>query len=437
MKIRFRDLLYSEVSIVIYLALVILTPVWKISGIPAVRLDDLWLLLISCALLFRGGRAIIASELIIPFVCVAIVTVASVLSFVFAGYMTSSFSVISPARLLFVVYVVSQMKFTVEGLRLLGYAVIIAGILNVGAAIIYYYHIAPFDLALLKLYTSEAGFYKYANPILQAGHLTRAGGTMANPNYLGALFALAALFCSEKIMTGRFVVKFLVSCVLAVFIYSIVFYLQSRTGLLVALFGVASYMCIYLLRRGVVFGYVLLLLIVVGIVAAFGVALSFPELMPKRVAAVFQVESISDIFYEQSFLGSRVDTWVYQVQLIMSESKTIMLGYMPYGFNKISDNNYVNMFYRTGVLGLSAYLFLQLYLLKGLLQKVTSRQVGGTRVLSYRVLMFVFLFICMMVDVTADTFFSAKWSVVTLTLLFVGLCNIEVRVGPKRTLKDR
>ena len=224
--IKFKNLIHTELSVVVYVELVVLTPLWKVPSLPAIRLDDIWLLLVAMMMFVRIGSFKIDPRLLFPFICIITISLMSVVSFIVAGHLDFTFfSVLSTLRLAVLIYVVSQVSFSVNGMRLLWAVVISTGVVNIGAAIVYNYNIAPFDIMLVKLFTSVEGYHKYAESLLYIGHTSRAGGTMGNPNYLGVFFALCMLLSLDKIFNGKFVSKVFSFLCLIGFAYSIIFLL--------------------------------------------------------------------------------------------------------------------------------------------------------------------------------------------------------------------
>jgi len=432
--IKFKNLIHTELAVVVYVALVVLTPLWKVPSLPAIRLDDIWLLLVAMMMFVRIGSFKIDPRLLFPFICIITISLMSVVSFIVAGHLDFTFfSVLSTLRLAVLIYVVSQVSFSVDGMRLLGAAVISTGVVNIGAAIVYYYNIAPFDLMLVKLFTSAEGYHKYAESLLYIGHMSRAGGTMGNPNYLGVLFALCMLLSLDKIFNGKFVSKVFSFLCLIGFAFSIIFFLQSRTGMLIGFASLVTYASVYLVKRGHVFGYLILILVPITSVLLMAGAFAFPELLPRRMASVFHAESFSDIFQESGLMGSRVEMWTYQLEQIFSQPVTFIFGYMPYAPTTTSDNGYIAVFYRSGFLGLIAYLGLMMFFLKSSVANL-MRTPPRAPELGMRVVVLIFCGMNLLLDLTSDTVFSAKWSAVAMVFLLIGMREIRgVPIGNTRS----
>ncbi|MGC6424332.1 MAG: hypothetical protein ACON4O_05025 [Lentimonas sp.] len=343
------------------------------------------------------------------------------MSFVVAGYYLSSFfSVLSTIRILFVIYLVSNVSVTLKGLRQLGVAIILVGLVNIGAALVSYYHVQPFDLMLLKLYTSEQGFEKYSMSLLEVGHLNRPGGTMANPNYLGFLFSLAILASVDKVVTSKWLYKILSGLCIGGFLYTIAFILQSRSSLIIAAFVVSAYLIAYYIKKGNVLGYVMLFVITITSIVSVVAGFAFAEHLPRRVAAIFQASSVDDFLYRGELLGPRMNIWTDQFGLLSENSKSMLFGHLPYGGTTVSDNCFINVWYRAGVFGFAAYSMLMVYLALGVF-RLLRRVVAGGSIMAARVFFLVVAGVAILVDLTADSLYSAKWGVLALTLLFLGM----------------
>jgi hypothetical protein len=432
---RYKNFINSDWLIAIYLGLIVLTPLWKVPGLPAIRLDDIWLLLASAVIFFNRPSLRVQRELMIPLVCVLAITLASLMSFLAAGYfLTTFFSVLSTIRLLFVIYIVSNVQITLPGLKRMTLVIILVGCINVGAALVYYYHIAPFDLILLKLYTSADGFEKYSAALLESGHLGRAGGTMANPNYLGFLLVLSILACVDRAFTSKIITKILSIGGILGFTYVIAFILQSRSALVVEVIMVAAYVVIYFIKRGNILGYTMLVVMVIAglMLVVFGFA--FTDMLPRRVAAIFQVTSIDDFLYQGELLGPRMNIWTYQIELISENAKSFLFGYLPYGGTTVSDNSFINTWYRAGFLGFISYIIMTISYLVVLMRRLRHVAPNGP-LLAVRVMFIAMVMMSCLIDLTADTLYSAKWGVLCMTLLFVGMrrdamiSGIPQRVG--------
>lgn len=432
--IKFKNLIHTELAVVVYVALVVLTPLWKVPSLPAIRLDDIWLLLVAMMMFVRIGSFKIDPRLLFPFICIIIISLMSVVSYIVAGHLDLiSFSLLSTLRLAVLFYVVSQVSFSINGMRLLGAVVISAGVVNIGAAFVHYHNIAPFDLMLVKLFTSVDGYHKYAKSLLYIGHLNRAGGTMGNPNYLGVLFALCMLLSIDKIFNGRFVSKVFSSLCIIGFALSILYFLQSRTAMLIGFAGLSTYPIVYLVKRGHGFGYFILILIPIASFLLITGAFAFPELLPRRMASVFYAESFSDIFQENQLMGGRVEMWTDQLEQIFSRPVTFIFGYMPYAPTTTSDNGFIAVFYRTGFVGLIAYLGMLMYFLKSSVANL-MRTPPRAPELGMRVVILIFFGMSVLCDLAADTVFSAKWSAVVMVFLLTGMREIRgVPIGNMRS----
>jgi hypothetical protein len=430
---RYKKFINSDWLIAIYLGLIVLTPLWKVPGLPAIRLDDIWLLLASAVIFFNRPSLRLQRELIVPFVCILTITLMSLVSFLAAGYFLSTFfSVLSTIRLLFVIYMVSNVQITLPGLKRMTLVIIFVGCINVGAALVYRYHIAPFDLILLKLYTSEEGFNKYSAALLEFGHISRPGGTMANPNYLGFLFVLSALGCLHRAFTSKFLYRILSIVGILGFTYAIAFIVQSRSALVIELLMIAAYVVIYFIKRGNILGYALLFMMGIAGVILVVFGLAFTDMLPRRVAAIFQVTSLDDFLYQGELLGPRMNIWTYQIELISENAKTFLFGYLPYGGTTVSDNCFINTWYRAGFLGFISYILLTISYLVVLVRRLRHVDPNGP-LMAVRVMFIAMVMMSFLVDLTADTLYSAKWGVLCMTLLFVGMRRDEMISGiPQR-----
>lgn len=423
---KYKNFINSDWLIAIYIGLIVLTPTWQVSGLPAIRFDDIWLLSASALLFINRPSLRVQRELIVPFVCICLITVMSVTSFVVAGYFQSTFfSVLSTVRILFVIYMVSNVRITLPGLKRMTLVLILVGCINVGMGLVYYYHIAPFDLILLELYNDEVGFAKYSTALLKSGHINRAGGTMANPNYLGFLFVISILSCMDRIFTSKIIYKILSLGSLLTFVYTIAFVIQSRSALIAGVTVIVAYVVINFIKRGNTLGYALLLVIgVVGLMlVVFGSA--YTDLLPRRVAALFEITSVDDFLYRGELLGPHMVIWTYQFDQIFENTKSFLFGYLPYGGTATSDNCFINTWYRAGFLGFISYIIMTISFVVVLLRRLWYTATNGPNVPA-RVLFVAILLAFLLLDMVADSLYSSKCGILYMTLLFVGMRRDEM-----------
>lgn len=433
--LKLNKLLTGEWSLVVYTVLIVLTPLWKVPGIPALRLDDGWLLLLVFSQICWGSGRGLKSTLSIPTLSLGTITFMSVLTFVVAGYFIPSFfSVFSTLRICLLIFVIHRTSFSARGVRFLEAAIVLVAFLNAIAAFIHYYHIAPFDLMLIKLYTSEVGYEKYSSALLYIGHATRSIGTMGNPNYMGFLLAFGMLATVNQFFTGRMWAKVIALLFSLAFGYTIIFYMQSRSALVMALVGIVGYVCIFLIKRRNVFGYLILMTMPVLVVLTLVLCFNFSYLLPARIAALFQVTSFEAFLYEGELMGPRMNIWTYQVQQIFGSVTSLIFGHMPYAPTLVSDNGFMNVWYRAGLFAFVAYLVMQVWIVRVLIVNL-ARAPQWSAAMGYQVMVLVLFALYILSDLNADTLYSAKWAPLVLTYLFVGMKDIheEPKLGPDRS----
>ncbi|MFJ8266844.1 O-antigen ligase family protein [Peribacillus asahii] len=324
------------------------TPIKVASGLPAIRLDDLWLLfgavIFSSNLLLRKQKIKFkwnwSVKLFLLFIFWIAVTIL-LLSFREPNYYTHSdwFEIVKVGKLLIIFLLVLNMKWNEMQFNKIANTVIISLFITAVFGIFQYFNIANINSWLSNYYIAEtkiSGFYNNG----------RVVGTFGNPN----IFA-GALIVGASLVMSKLMVKFKLSntLILSAFVFAI-FLTLSRTGLISLIVVFMSVVFFSFLRykkriRVLVFSF---FLIPIGL------------LLLKYVPENFfmRIGNLNNVNNDDSFT-TRLYNWRYIFEA--RTSNNIITGTGPSGRLMITfDNEWLNLLTYYGLIGV--FLFVLLFL---------------------------------------------------------------------------
>lgn len=372
--------------LLVYVVLVIWTPILSFPPLPPVRLDDAWLLIWVGLTIGRSESRTEGLDAAggFPFLCLFGLAVLSALAVLFnlalegEGSLRALLTVGTYLRMAVLLWLITKIYWTVDSTRLLAIVYVIATTLSAVIVLIQYFGIYPLDAQTIGLWTDYSLIYVDE---LVRGKVSRTVGTIGNPNYLGEFFCLNLAFSLFLVGNGigskeakRYMVLGALSALIS--LYVIIFCSASRTAV-IATIAILFYYVFGLLwiRRHVGTGAVGALLLVGTL--SFVIYRGGEIVIPERVTMMTEVRSASEISSTDDLLGGRIAMWQHRWNVLRDNPRILLVG-LGITSNEllITDNGYFRLLLQSGILGLLAGCSLWIYLVWHSHRNIIKRNAG-------------------------------------------------------------
>lgn len=345
LKIEFQ---YKDVHIVgfVLFASILLPPISALPGLPNIRIEELFFLLVFPLLILRKRHK--KHDLYVTFFFYALIAFSiSILISIYYGKfvlgvptsLNDHFELLKVIKLFIVVFALSRFNLSNKNIYNLLYVIVFSFLLSAIIGLMQIYGILGFDQITAPFYAAER-IYDVHNRMM---------GTFFNPNTygtaltLGSVVSLGLLFYEKK--PGR---RFFLIATVILFAFCIAL-TQSRTAVIVVIFAIIVITLLNFINKQFSVKY---LIIILGLTTV--VLLGIAGLLADQILIRFM--ALGDISEDMSW-KMRLIAWYLNLTLF---SESIMFGWGPAKLihTTIVDSEYILILRRYGLIGFSFYILL-------------------------------------------------------------------------------